>query len=400
MVGTFAVLRRRALMGDALAHAALPGVCLAFLLLGERHTAGLLAGAFVTGVLGVTIVTGLRFGTRIKEDAAIGIVLSVFYGAGIALTRYIQNQASRGSQAGLESYILGKTSSIIESDVYLIAAAATLCLLVVLVLFKEFQVVAFDPDFAHTQGWPAFLLDLLLMIMIAVTVVIGLPAVGVVLIAAMLIIPAAAARFWTNRLGVMLAFAGVLGAVTGAGGTLLSSRYDWSAGPSIVLVGAGLFVVSMLFGPRRGVLRQLYAEWHYRRRVAERSLLRRIYECIEPRLPDDPAFRTDELTGVPANVSANASSDVPVENSAAFRRARTSGWIAPVAQNRWKLTQAGVCAAAEVVLAERMLELYLSDYVGHIGELPATDQHSLAEQIPAELHAELKRRLQEEGRHP
>ena len=267
MVGSFAVLRRRALLGDALSHAALPGVCLAFLIFQERFLPVLLLGALLSGVLGVTIVTGLCFSTRIKEDAALGIVLSVFYGAGIALSRYIQNQTLRGSQAGLESYILGKTSAMILGDVCWIAAVAVFNLLLVLLLFKEFQAAAFDRDFARAQGWPAGRLDLLLMVMIAVTVVIALPAVGVVLMAALLITPAAAARFWTDRLGTLLAVAALFGALTGGIGTLLSSRYNWAAGPSIVLVGAAFFALSLLLGSRRGLLKECYLDWRYRRQM-------------------------------------------------------------------------------------------------------------------------------------
>ncbi|MFQ5735037.1 MAG: metal ABC transporter permease, partial [Planctomycetaceae bacterium] len=297
MVGSFAVLRRRALMGDALAHAALPGVCLAFLVVGERSLPALLCGALVTGILGVLIISGLRFGTRIKEDAAIGIVLSVFYGAGIALSRTIQNQTTRGSRAGLNSYILGKTSWMVAADVYVIAGASLFSLLLILLLYKEFKVVSFDAGFAHVQGWPAARLDLMLMLMVAVTVVFGLPVVGVVLMAALLIIPAAAARFWTDRLGMMLAVAAFFGALTGAAGTLASSRFAWSTGPSIVLVGAGLFVASMLFGPRRGILRQLWIERQFRRGVAEESLLRRIFSMVETQSRDDCSFSLAALGG-------------------------------------------------------------------------------------------------------
>lgn len=267
MVGGFAVLRRRALMGDALAHAALPGVCLAFLVLGERNLPVMLLGALVTGLLGVAIVSGLRFGTRIKEDAAIGIVLSVFYGAGIVLSRLIQNQTAGGSRAGLESYILGQTASMSRDDVYLIGAVSLACLVLVLALYKEFKLIAFDPEFARVQGWPALGIDLLLMAMIAVAVVIGLPAVGVVMVAALLIIPAAAARFWTERLGIMLFISAVFGVAMAAAGTVTSAEYGWSAGPAIVLVGTGIFLSSLLLSPRRGIIARAIAEYRFRRRL-------------------------------------------------------------------------------------------------------------------------------------
>ncbi len=182
LVGCFAVLRRRALTGDALAHAALPGLCLAFLLVGQRSLPALLLGAFATGVLGVATVAALRRWTRIKEDAAIGIVLSVFFGAGITLSRLIQNRSTEGSKAGLDSYILGKTAGIIAQDVYLIAGVSLASLAVVLLLYKEFQLLVFDTGFASVQGWPVFGLDLLLMGLIALAVVFGLLPAALVLV--------------------------------------------------------------------------------------------------------------------------------------------------------------------------------------------------------------------------
>ena len=384
MVGSFAVLRRRALMGDALAHAALPGVCLAFLLVGERHLPSMLLGALITGVLGVVIITGLRHTTRIKEDAAIGIVLSVFFGAGIALSRYIQSHASRGSSAGLDSYILGKASSMILGDVYFIAGTALFCLLVIIVLFKEFQVVSFDSDFAHAQGWPSFLLDLTLMVLVAVTVVIGLPAVGVVLMAALLIIPASAARFWTDRLGVLLAFAAAIGAVTGVVGTLLSSRYDWPAGPSIVLVGAGLFVLSMMFGPRRGIVRQVFANRRYRQAVVVDSALRRIHESLESRDREQASFQTEGL----------------IADESVLRLLQRNGWIESVSAERHRLTSSGVTRAEKAVHDFQLMDLYLSEYAGTLSDTIGSRETGLDALIPPELRAELEQRLDRRSAFP
>ncbi len=261
-VGSLAVLRRRALAGDAFAHASLPGLCLAFFLVGERSFIALLIGAFVTGSLGLAAVALLRRFSRIKEDAALGIVLSVFFGAGIVFSRIIQGQHTTGNKAGLDSYIFGKTAGIISQDVLLIAAAAGLCLLVILLLYKEFQLVTFDADFGQSQGWPVLLLDLLMLGLLGLVVTIGLPAVGVVMVAALLILPAVTARFWTDRLSRMLPISAVLGAAMGAGGTALSSSYaDLPAGPVIVLTGTSFFIVSALFAPRRGLI----ARWRQSR---------------------------------------------------------------------------------------------------------------------------------------
>lgn len=291
MIGAFAVLRRRALTGDALSHAALPGLCLAFLALGEKNLLAMLLGALASGIVGIAIISALGRWTRVKDDAAIGTVLSVFFGLGIVLVRYIQGLPDVGSKAGLTSYIFGKTAGMVRGDVYVILAAALLCLAVVIFLYKEFQLVSFDGGFAQSLGWPVFGVDLLLMSLVAAAVVIGLPNVGVVLISALLIMPGAAARFWTDRLGSLLILSGIFGFVTGLVGTILSAtfdKFDLPAGPIIVLTGSALFLVSLFFGVKRGVIARQIAYQRFQHAWREGKRLRETYEAIEAgRLPAD-----------------------------------------------------------------------------------------------------------------
>lgn len=258
VIGCFAVLRRRALTGDALAHAALPGLCVAVLVVGGRHLPMMLLGAFVSGLLGIGVIAGLRQRTRIKSDAAIGIVLSVFFGVGVVLGSLIQRLSVGGRTAGLENYILGNAAGMLPRDVYQLGTLAIISGLMVLILFKEFRLLSFDPDFARSQGWPTGLLDFLMMALIGAAVVLGLPAVGVVLIVALLILPGATARFWTDRLHRMLWLAALIGAASGAVGTILSTTFpELKTGPIITLVGTGFFVLSALFSPRRGLLARM-----------------------------------------------------------------------------------------------------------------------------------------------
>jgi len=241
-------------------------LCVAFLLAGERDLVWLMAGALASGLLGVGLLALLGRYSRVKEDAAVGVVLSVFFGAGTAMLGLIQRRASPGGQGGLESYILGRAVGLRLADVVVLAALAAGCLLAVALLYKELKLVSFDRDFASTQGWPAAALDFLALALVAVVVVAGLPTVGVVLVAAMLIVPGAAARFWTDRLGVMLVLSSIFGVTTGVLGALLSARYDrLPAGPLIVLVGAAIFLVSALAAPTRGVV----ARWIESRRPLE-----------------------------------------------------------------------------------------------------------------------------------
>src|SRR5688500_16781377 len=222
VIGTFAVLRRRALVGDLLSHAALPGICLAFLVMTSRNRLGRSIGALVTGLLGIALVAVITRWTRTKEDAAIGIVLSTFFGAGVVLLSWIQ-QLPSGNQAGLSTYLFGETAGILRRDIQIIAVVAVFCLLVVMLLFKEFEMLSFDTDFATSQGWPTLSLDLLMMGTLTVVTIVGLPICGVILMAALIILPGAAARFWSNRLGPLLMIAGAFGAAAGVIGTFLAS---------------------------------------------------------------------------------------------------------------------------------------------------------------------------------
>lgn len=393
LVGSFAVLRRRSLVGDALAHAALPGICLSFMLLGERNLPAMLTGALVSGILGVMIVATLTRWTRIKEDAAIGIVLSVFFGAGIVLSRVVQNLTTTGSKAGLDSYILGKTAGMIAQDVYLIAGVSGVCLLVLLLLYKEFKLVAFDPAFAIAQGWPAYPLDLFLMVLIALTVVIGLPAVGVVLMAAMLILPGATARFWTERLGTMLVLATVLGLATGTLGTLFSARFsDMPAGPLIVLVGTALFLISLLLAPRRGAVARIVEHLRVRQKTEHDVLLRTVFDALEPRLPGNRSFD-------PAELAAQRSWS-PLHWRRVLGRAKNAALVEPEPAGRFRLTDEGLRQAAHVACQYRLWELLLADRSELVEELMHPSVASPTAQLSPDVLHELENRLVLEGRWP
>ncbi|MFM7318819.1 MAG: metal ABC transporter permease [Isosphaeraceae bacterium] len=253
LVGTFTVLRQRALAGDVFAHATLPGLCLAFIAIEERKLWFLLAGAAVTGFLAMLLVSSLTKNARVKDDSALALVLGVFFGMGIVLSRWIQNQTTEGSKAGLDSFLLGKTSGMILTDVYFIAMVSFISLIVVILLFKEFQLMVFDPGFASVSGWPVGLLDLILMCLMGLVVVAGLTSVGIVLITALLVIPAAAARFWTNRLLIMCCVSSAIGMFASISGVIFSTLFeDLPTGAFMTLSAAFAFVISAIFAPCRG----------------------------------------------------------------------------------------------------------------------------------------------------
>ncbi len=262
--GTFMVLRKRALVADAMAHATLPGVALAFLLMvavgGEgRALWGLMIGAAATALLGLVAVDRLTARTRLPEDAAIGAVLSVAFGAGIVLLTVIQTM-SAGQQAGLEGFLLGSTAGMLRADALTIAGGGLAAGLVVWALRRPMTIVAFDEGFATATGIDVPRMDRIGMLLVLFVTVAGLRIVGLVLIVALLIIPAVAARFWTDRAGLLLWIAAGIGGVSGwVGAALSATAPSLPAGPLVVFVAAGIFCGSLLLAPRRGVAARLLA---------------------------------------------------------------------------------------------------------------------------------------------
>src|SRR3712207_302855 len=250
-LGSFAILRRQGLLGDALAHATLPGVCAAFMLTGSKAPAVLLLGAALSAGLGALVILAVVNGTRIKQDAILGIVLTVFFGAGVVLLTYIAGSGDAG-QSGLDRFIFGQAATIVRDDVVTMGLLALAALLVTALLFKEFKLLSFDPAFAASLGYPVKGLNVLLTSLIVVAVIVGIQAVGVVLMAAMLIIPAAAARQWTDGLGTMVVISGLFGASSGVSGALISATgANLPTGPLIVLCATGLLILSLILGRSR-----------------------------------------------------------------------------------------------------------------------------------------------------
>lgn len=295
VAGTFLFLRKRALVSDAISHATLPGVGLAFILMvafgaDGRSLFGLLLGAGVSAAVGLLCVHWLTTRTRLGEDAAIGAVLSVFFGLGIVILTVIQTMNS-GRQAGLEGFLLGSTAGMLRSDAVLLAVSAATVLALVLLLRRPLELAAFDPGYAEAAGWSLARIDLAMMGIVLVVTVVGLKVVGLILIVALLIVPAVSARFWTDRSDRVVVIAGLVGGASGYIGAALSSVAPaLPTGPIIVLVGFGLFMVSLLFSPGRGVLASVLMHWRYQRRVHMRQGLlalaqgQPIYEKLTHRL--------------------------------------------------------------------------------------------------------------------
>ncbi|MGI9593683.1 MAG: metal ABC transporter permease [Patiriisocius sp.] len=254
MLGSFAVLRKQSLLGDAISHAALPGIALAFLITGAKDSNILLLGALASGLIGAYWIRGMISKTHLKSDTALGLVLSLFFGFGMLLLTYIQKQPN-ANQAGLDKYLFGQAATLVESDVLLMVGVAGVTILVMCLFWKEFKLLLFDQDYTKTLGFNTKFIDILITFFIVVAIVIGLQTVGVVLMSAMLLAPAAAARQWTNNLAVMVFLAALIGGFSGVFGTAISAtQNNLSTGPIIVLVASFFVMVSFIFSPARGLL--------------------------------------------------------------------------------------------------------------------------------------------------
>ncbi|MEY8849358.1 metal ABC transporter permease [Psychroserpens sp. XS_ASV72] len=254
MLGSFAVLRKQSLLGDAISHAALPGIAIAFLITGAKDSNTLLLGALLSGLVGTFWIRGIITKTHLKSDTALGLILSLFFGFGMLLLTFIQKQPN-ANQAGLDKYLFGQAATLVESDVWMMAVVTSICLLVLLLFWKEFKILLFDKDYAKTLGFNTKFIDILITSFIVLAIVLGLQTVGVVLMSAMLLAPAAAARQWTNNLAKMVFIAAIFGALSGVFGTAISASQDnLSTGPVIVIIAAVFVFISFVFSPTRGLL--------------------------------------------------------------------------------------------------------------------------------------------------
>ncbi|NBV41177.1 metal ABC transporter permease [bacterium] len=256
-LGAFAMLRKQALLGDAISHAALPGICVAFLLTLNKSGWILLAGAAISGWIGTIVMMVITDYTSLKKDAALGIILSVFFGFGLMLLTFIQRLPT-ANQAGLNKFLFGSASTLLMSDVRHMAILGAITLAVLVLFWKEFKLLTFDVDFAQVLGFPTKRIQVALTTLIVIAIVIGLQTVGVVLMSAMLIAPAAAARQWTDSLSKMVVLSSFFGAISGAAGSIISSLvYRLPTGPVIVLIMSLFVLLSLLFAPNRGILWEL-----------------------------------------------------------------------------------------------------------------------------------------------
>jgi manganese/zinc/iron transport system permease protein len=327
VLGAFAVLRKRSLVGDAVAHSTLPGVCIAFLVAGVKDVPGLLVGAAVAGLVAGLLMVGIERTGRIRPDTAIGVVLSGFFSLGVVLLTHIAGTGN-ADQAGLEKYLFGQAAGLLERDVAVMAALGATALLVVGIGRRALTATLFDPAYAGSIGLPVRALETLMTALLVVAVVIGVRVVGAILMVAVLVVPTVTARQLADRFPWVLGIAGLVGAAVGATGALAATRAELPTGPVVVLAGFTVALAALLLAPGRGIA------WRAHRLAARRRRVRRDAVLADPAAP--PGGLGDRLARVALRRRGLLAPDGTTLTDAgraaaadlADRRALWSAWLA------------------------------------------------------------------------
>lgn len=395
-LGSFVVLRRQSLLGDAIGHAVLPGVVAGFLLAGNKSMPALMAGAMAAGLLAAAMIALLQRTTVLKSSECMGVVFTGFYAIGILMVKRLQNAQASGA-AGLDRFLFGQIVGISTQDLLLMAGVTCAALACVIVFWRTLAVSSFDADFAAAAGTPAVRVEILLTTLLTVAIVVGIQAVGVVLIAAMLVTPAATAYLLTDRLHRMVVLSAAFGAAAGVIGVVLSILLaspgrDMPTGATIVLAGGAIFAVAIAFAPTYGVVPRVARLVRRRRQTAAENLLRTMYLMLERRGGDDRRFGVDDV----AAVRHEPRSQVLRMAREAARR----GWIDADSVDPLILTAAGLAEARRVVRNHRLWELFLTQEAKLAADHVHADAEYIEHVLPRDVVEKLERMLANAGEDP
>ncbi|HMJ91667.1 MAG TPA: iron chelate uptake ABC transporter family permease subunit, partial [Candidatus Acidoferrum sp.] len=386
LLGSFIVVRKMALVGDALSHAVLPGVAIGFLWNMSKDPVAIFIGATIAGLLGTVVVHAIKQTTHLKEDTALGLVLAVFFAIGICLLTMIQRLPT-GNKSGIDKFLFGQAAAIGANDLKLMALVTVLSVVVVYVFYKEFLVTSFDSGFARAVNVPVQLFHYALMLLVAFAVVIALQAVGVVLVSAMLITPAAAAYLLTDRMHRMLWLASLFGLIAGAAGAFFSFLGpNLPTGPFMVLGATSVFTLAFVLGPKHGVLTRWLRQRSRSSRTKRENTLKSIYHVLEAR-----DFKGD---GVSLRELAERRRETVEEaNLQAAQLAKHDLATLHEEGNVIFLTPIGFQLAAAIVRNHRIWELYLTNQAqiasDHVHEDAEKIEHVLGEEVVRELERKL-----------
>lgn len=381
MVGTFTFLDKKALIGDAISHAVLPGVCLAFMLAGTKNPYWIVVGAFSTGALATYAISWISQQTKLKEDTVIASVLSVFFGVGIVFMTKLQ-QTGNAAISGLDHFLFGNAISIVGEDILVYGTLAFITILAILFFYKEFQLLIFNKDFARAIGLPVKRLEFVFNSLMVLAVVTGIQAIGVVLMAALLITPAAAAKFWTDRLSRMLTIAVLMALFSGIAGAYISFTLpNMPTGPWVVVVLSSLAFFSFFFSPKKGLITRWYSKRNYQRKIHSDHILKSLYHAQEK-----------DRKGLPVEEIKRNFPHQGRHTSISIKTLYRKHYIA-VDHGFASLTPTGDREAKRIIRLHRLWELYLTEYVNiapdHVHDIAGKIEHILTPEIEAKLDAKL-----------
>lgn len=384
LVGTFAFLQKRSLVGDAVAHAILPGLAVAFIFRGEKDPVFLMLGALISGWIAIALMDYISTKTKLSSDTAIAAVLSIFFGVGILLITYIQGQAN-GNQAGLDQFLFGKAAAMRQRDLWIYGGLALLLIVTVFIFFKEFSLLSFNPDFAQSIGLPVKGLRFLLNSLMVLAIAVGIQAVGVVLMAALLITPSAAARSWTDRLKTMMWVGALMAAFSALLGSLLSFvSPSMPTGPWIVMSLSLMALLSLFLAPKRGMLARLIQQRSHQRKIRNENILKAVYHYTE----------RHELPSNWLNLEAIQAIRAFKEDSLkqGLQQLNRQGLILRHG-DQLQLSKRGSQEAMRIVRLHRLWEMYLTQRLrlkaDHIHPNAETMEHIISPEIEAQLLREL-----------
>ncbi len=384
LVGTFAFLQKRSLVGDAVAHAILPGIALAFILKGEKDPLILLFGALISGWIAIALMDFISTKTKLSSDTAIATILSVFFGFGILLLTYIQGQAN-GNQAGLDQFLFGKAAAMRQSDLWVYGGLALVLILAVFLFFKEFSLLSFNPDFAQSLGLPVKTLRFILNTLMVLAIAVGIQAVGVVLMAALLITPSAAARSWTDSLKPMMLIAAMMAALSSFAGSYLSFiAPSMPTGPWIVMSLSLMALASLFFAPKRGMLARLLQQKKHQRKIRNENILKAIYHFSERSDQQKDWLRIEDIQGIRAFKNDSLKEGLKQLNRKGLLLLKS---------HQLQLSKRGEQEAMRIVRLHRLWEMYLTQRLrlksDHIHPNAETMEHIISPEIEAQLLREL-----------
>lgn len=384
LVGSFAFLRKKSLVGDAVAHSLLPGIAVAFMISGSKNPWILIFGALMSGWISILLMDYITKKTKLKADTSIAMVLSVMFGLGIMLLTHIQHSGA-GNQSGLDKFLFGKAASLSENDLYAFGTVTGIIIILVFAFYKELKLLSFNEDYGKAIGLPIKSLNFLLNTLLVLAIIAGIQAVGVVLMAALLIAPAAAAKSWTYSLDRMIWIAAFIAILSSFMGSYISYTYpNMPTGPWIVVVLSVITLFSLFFAPKRGVVARHRMQKQNYRKIRTENLLKTLYHLGENKKKFGLWHLPDEI-----NKKRNY-------NSNELQSARN--WLSKqrlvlTDGNKIKLTKRGFEEAKRVVRLHRLWEMYLTQRMNlqsdHIHPNAETIEHIITPELEKDLIKEL-----------